>query len=319
MEKRTDYSEKDELWLVERLRRESPDLHNRFRSSLTVIFNMSDHYQRLFPHFSDHSILHALNVTRYVDLLACHAENQMSVADCYILLMAVYLHDIGMCVNSQQLEEYRDQIDMSDYRRGLLLDDTADLVRTYHHELSACVINKFWSLFEIPDEEYAAYIAQVAKGHRKTDLADRVKYPNEARMKDGELVHPCWLAALLRLGDECDMAADRNPEIIYDSSYYCESADNPIGSMFFETIASIRYVSIKPDLIEVMTDPLEGNRLEQVKTMVEELRSKMDYCKSVLQDTPFSIIQKQIVINSFIDERPGNMTQNSLNSALIDR
>ena len=72
---------------------------------------MSDHDQRLFPHFSDHSIQHALNVARYVDLLACHAENQMSVADCYILLMAVYLHDIGMCVNSQQLEEYRDQID----------------------------------------------------------------------------------------------------------------------------------------------------------------------------------------------------------------
>ncbi|WP_205948352.1 HD domain-containing protein, partial [Pyramidobacter sp. C12-8] len=50
-----------------------------------------------FPDFTDHTILHSMDVLEYCNMLIGEKQiERLSAAECYVLIMSCYLHDIGM-------------------------------------------------------------------------------------------------------------------------------------------------------------------------------------------------------------------------------
>ena len=87
-----------ENYLLERkLREESKDLHRRAAESVFVLQTMLSKYLTRFPEFTDHSFLHSMNVLDYCNrLIGDDQIRKLYPEECYVLIMACYLHDIGI-------------------------------------------------------------------------------------------------------------------------------------------------------------------------------------------------------------------------------
>jgi len=147
----------------------------------------------LHRHYTDHTVDHSERIIALLDGLTAGmmaTEKRLSATEVLILLVAAYLHDIGM-----QNEKFA----------GGDLDE----IREYHNEQSAEMI---YAVLEDPahalaiplarDPGLVEAVALVAKGHRQVDL-NAAEY--EPFVHGRETVRLRLLAALLRFGDELDM------------------------------------------------------------------------------------------------------------------
>ena len=96
-------------YLVEhRLKVEDEKLHKSIMSSVFAFKYALRAYQNRFPSFTDHSILHSLNVLDYCNKLIGEENiEQLNAIECYLLIMSCYTHDIGMGVNDNDFEEFK--------------------------------------------------------------------------------------------------------------------------------------------------------------------------------------------------------------------
>lgn len=124
-------------------------------------------------------------------------------------ITACYLHDCGMGVPKEDYAALRDQIVSEEYRREHPDETVRECIRNFHQEFSGRMIRKYAAFFEIPDERYLNAIIQVSRGHRRVDLTDAAAYPAAYPLQNGNTVCLPYLAALIRLADEMDVAADR--------------------------------------------------------------------------------------------------------------
>ena len=89
------------------------------------------------------------------------------------------------------------------------------------------------------------------------------------------------------------MGADRNPEILFDTSALTKQVDIDA----FGTHESIRTVEIHPDCVILHVRPIEP----RFEALVEDLRGKLqetlDYCRNVAEArSDFRITQKEVLI-----------------------
>lgn len=284
-------NEKHDYLLEKRLREEAPDLHRRVKDSVTVLQNMLESFLTWFPDFTDHSVLHSLDVLDYANRLLGDQVWALSLRECYVLVMACYLHDIGMGVTRQGFEEFTRQINFADYHRKHPEASEARIIRDFHNEYSGLFIRKYAELFDIPDEDTLFAIVQVSRGHRKTDLYDPAEYP-DIPGEDG-VIRTAFLSAVLRLADEIDVAADRNPEILFDTSALSRQADIDA----FGTHESIRSVTVKDRSIVLQILPKEPRFVALIEELAGKIQLTLDYCRDVaLKRSDLRIYQETIEI-----------------------
>ncbi len=266
----------DSDYNIERkLMEKAPELHRRTRDSVFVLQGILESFLPRFPDFTDHSLLHSMDVLDYCNrLLGTDQIEQLSAAECYTLIMACYLHDVGMGVNQKDFEEFSPHIDFGNYSS----EDPSDTIRIFHHEYSGLFIRKYAELLEIPTEELVFAVIQVSRGHRKTDLFDPVEYP-ELHTEYG-LVRTAFLAAVIRLADEIDVGENRNSELLFDSSK--QTLLRAINA--FGTHESIKQVELTPESILLYVKP----KAPKFVPLVEELRGKiqqtLDYCRRAARE-----------------------------------
>ena len=262
--------------LEKKLMDEAPELHQRVKNSVFVLQNMLDAFLPRFPDYTDHSILHSLDVLNYSNLLLGQDQiGQLSTGECYVLIMACYLHDTGMGVNQKDYEEFSRQIAFGDYFETHDRAEVAVTIRDFHHEYSGLFIRKYADLLEIPAGDILFAIIQVSRGHRRTDLLDEREYPD--LMTEYGLIRTAYLAAVIRLADEIDVGADRNPELLFDSSQLTRQKDIEA----FGTHESVRHVDVTADSIILHVKP----KTPEYVPLLEALNGKiqLDYCRIVAQ------------------------------------
>ena len=202
--------------MEKRLCQLDPALHKRFTDAVFALqFNLSK-YQLIFPEYTDHSNLHSLNVISFCNQLIGDQIDRMNADELYILLSACYLHDTGMGIAMKDYREFSDCLDFGNYFENHSRADIPNIIRDFHHEFSGLFIQKYAALFEFPSQEHQWAIQMVSRGHRKTELMDESAYPLALRMPGGNRVCLPYLAALIRLADEIDVAAERNPILLYN-------------------------------------------------------------------------------------------------------
>lgn len=267
-------------FLIEkRLRDGAPELHQRVIDCTFALQGMLERFLPRFPGFTDHSILHSLDVLEYSNrIIGEERIEQLSPAECYVLIMACYLHDTGMGVGQKDYEVFSREIDFGNYFDTHDRSDTSAAVRAFHHEFSGCFIRKYAKLLEIPSDDLLFAIVQASRGHRKTDLFDPREYPN-IQTQYGEVRLP-YVSAVVRLADEIDVGADRNPELLFDTSRL--TRQNDIET--FGTHESILRVDVTEDRIILLVRPKSPEYVPLIETLNGKVQQTLDYCRRAAQE-----------------------------------
>jgi len=283
----------DHDFLMEkRLRTLDPDLHRRFTDATLALQHTLSHYQRLFPEFPDHSLLHSMSVVNFCNALIGREQIEMLNADeIYVLLMGCYLHDVGMGISRKDYEVFKHEIDCETYFLKHPEASIERLVRDNHHEFSALFIRKYANLLEIPTQEHLFCIVQIARGHRRTNLFDQDEYPAAYQLPNDNTVCLPYLSALIRLADEIDVTAERNPSLLYDIEALTDERD-----IYFSRLnEAVPMLHISPEgfTMDVKTD--DEQIYAGLLTVREKMQETLDLCRSVtMERTAYRITQKWV-------------------------
>lgn len=270
----------------------SPNLHKIFSDNVLCVQNMLNKYQSVFPNYTDHTSLHSLEVIAFINELIGDNIEILNTDEIFILLMSAYLHDAGMGISKKDYGQFSLSIPIV----KKFIEENPDVpmdevIRIFHHEFSGKYIEKYASLFDFPSEEYLFAIIQTSRGHRKTDLFDTDEYPRELKMPNGNTVHLPYLATLIRLADELDIAADRNIQFLYDIS----SINNPISVLEFKKHKAIKQLEFLPTSLKAYVDYSDSELGSELDKLKIKLNETLSYCVEVVEKcTPFTICQKAV-------------------------
>lgn len=278
-----------------RLAQRSPELHSRYRDCVVISQRMLSRYENYFPDFTDHTVLHTLDILNLCNQLIGSQMERLTAEDLYVLMMGALFHDVGMGVSLSDFEQFRTVLGLPEPA-----DDTARAwaVRDYHQELSGLYLKKYWNMLDFPNEAYARAIIQVCRGHRKTDLMDQTGYPPQFEVEPGKAVSLPYLAALLCLADELDIAAERNVSFLYDVEKMPSARDR----REFRKHMAIRRVELEPEQVVVYAWTEDPEIRAGVKEVTDKLRDKLLMCRRVAAErSSFVIAQADVVLRM---ERP---------------
>ncbi len=276
-----------------RLKKLSPELHRRFTDAVFALqYNLSN-YKLIFPEYTDHSNLHSLTVIDFCNRLIGDQISRLNADQLYVLLVSCYFHDTGMGITRKDYEQFSRMIDFGTYFDTHSRDDYPAVIRSFHHEFSGLFIRKYADLFDIPSPEHTRAIVQVSRGHRKTDLMDAREYPSELLMPDGNTVCLPYLSALIRLADEIDVAAARNPVLLYD----LESLTDEIQIFENKKVKAVRSLLVSESAFTLQISTAEPDILQGLRGLTGKMQQTLDYCRSVVsRRTPFAITQEKVLM-----------------------
>lgn len=282
-------------FMMEReLMKRSPELFERFQKAVFALPRILSSYRRIFPHYTDHSELHALNVIDFCNrIIGPENLKRLNEDEIYCLLMGCYLHDVGMGIREEDLDGFLEEIKSAGHCAKPPEGDLPDVVRKLHHELSGRFVHKYAMLFDFPSEAHAFAVEEIARGHRKTDLFDPTDFPAGLSVPGGNTLCVPYLAALVRLADEVDVATDRSPVLLRDHEVHAEAIQQKIDSLQ----EAVREVRVEADafLFRIHTD--SEKVLEYVCELQETTQNTLDYCRRVVSErTPFEISQTKVIM-----------------------
>lgn len=279
---------KQDYGLERALARRAPELHSRYRDCVVISQRMLCRYENYFPDFTDHTVLHTLDILELCGQLVGSQLERLTAEDLYVLLMGALFHDVGMGVSAADFEQFRQVLGIPEPA-----DDNARAwaVRDYHQELSGLYLQKYWHMLDFPNEAYARAVIQVCRGHRKTDLTDPAGYPSAFEVEPGKTVCLPYLAALLCLADELDISAERNVSFLYD----VEKMPSPRDRREFRKHMAIRRVELEEERVVVHAWTEDPEIRAGVEEVTAKLRDKLLLCRKVAaQRSPFVITQADV-------------------------
>ncbi|MBQ9331362.1 MAG: hypothetical protein IJS11_00345 [Oscillospiraceae bacterium] len=284
-------TENHDYAMERRLRALNPELHRRFTDAVFALqYNLS-HYKLIFPEYTDHSNLHSMTVIDFCNRLIGSQIQSLNPDELYVLLMGCYFHDTGMGITLKDYQEFSKQIDFRGYFDTHSRDNLPEIIRSFHNEYSGLFLRKYAELFELPSEEHLFAVIQIARGHRKTDLLDEKEYPAALRMPDGNTVCLPYLSALIRLADEIDVAAARNPRLLYD----IESLTDEVEIIENKKVRAVRELAVTEDAFILYVDRSDEEILGHIRAMVVKMQKTLDYCRRVaLERCPYVITQQRV-------------------------
>jgi rhodanese-related sulfurtransferase len=226
-------------------------------------------------------------------LIGPEQAERLNADSIYTLLMSCYLHDIGMAISEKQYEDALKEIPFGDYFQKNPDAEKERVVRDFHQEFSAAFVRRYARMLEIPSAEHEFAIIEVCRGHRRTDLFDVSQFPPHYTVPGGNEIPLPYLAALIRLADEIDVVAARNPIMLYDIESFTDAEE----IAYHKQHEAVKELIIEEDafiLHAVHTD-------EDIERMIAGTRDKMEktllYCREAARkQSSFRITQKEVRI-----------------------
>jgi HD superfamily phosphodiesterase/ribosome-associated translation inhibitor RaiA len=239
-----------------------------------------------FPTYTDHSVNHTWEVFRLAgSVMAPEELNFLSEDELYVLGMACLLHDIGMCVPIDKLEELGYKKNYEKYKADYPETQYADYLRDIHHELSADFIRRERLLLKIESplnsDRYAEAIARVAMGHRKVNLQDLEIYKPNFSVKSGVREFVClpYLACVLRIADELDVTNIRTPDLLV--KYYLP--ENAISRQEFEKHLATTHIEFDYEKVIITAKPDKEPIYNAIKKQLDKIARVIEECQKVVR------------------------------------
>ena len=277
-----------------KLRDLNPELHKRFTDAVFGLQHVLSNYKLIFPEYTDHTELHSLNVIDFCNQLIGDQIDKMNADEIYCLLMGCYFHDTGMGISLKDYEEFSTQIAFGDFFDTHSRDDIPEAIRAFHNEYSGLFVQKYAQFFEIPSDEHLWAIIQIARGHRKTSLLDTQQYPPHYSVSGGNIVSLPYLAALIRLADEIDVAARRNTKLLYDLADIMD----PIEIEEHKKLGAVKELLITEKDFTLLVSTDEAHVLEGVKKVAGKMQRTLEDCReTVAKRSPYVITQEKVLVS----------------------
>lgn len=264
-----------------RLTELNSELAYRHTCCMSLFEQMLKKFLAVFPTFTDHTLLHTLSVTNITNQLLRENVEALNADEIYIYLMSSALHDIGMGVSDRDLEHFIDAAGLREYVNSHTGISKPTLIRKFHNDFSSAFVKKYWEILEIPNERYRDAIAEVARGHRKTDLMDESLYQTDYDLGNGNHANLALLAAVIRLADDLDIASDRNPDLLYDTESMEGMSEKDVFE--FSKHEAIHSVEFTEDAILVSADTDKADIAAGILDAVRTIKETLIYCLSVIE------------------------------------
>ena len=120
---------------------------------------------------------------------------------------------------------------------------------------------------------------QVSRGHRRTDLYDEGEYPTSYQFANGNTVCLPYLASLIRLADEIDVAADRNPFLLYGM----DRLSPDLYNLHKRLHEAIRRLEVTPDCFIMKVETEDESLIPALEEQREKMQHTLDYCCGVTE------------------------------------
>jgi molecular chaperone HtpG len=269
--------------LEKRLSELNPGLLSDLNKTVIKVEALLREYKSNFPTYTDHSISHTREVFNLASrLLTIEEINNLNDDEIYILSMASYLHDIGMCIPANRIEEIGNTEDIIHYKKTHPDLSAEDFIRNIHHELSNKFILEEWEALNIPDENYAKAIGLVAMGHRKVELDDIEIYDPNFFVKSGgreDFVCLPFLASVLRIADELDITNIRTPNLL--TKYYKPEIEK--SRIEWEKHIATTKINFKLDQVTYEVKCSNQNMLAALNYQFDKIRDVISSCQKVIR------------------------------------
>jgi molecular chaperone HtpG len=231
-----------------------------------------------FPEYTDHSIIHSKTVLGYAQHLLNTEIEKLNEDEAYILIMAGFLHDIGMCPTSDMKKRILESADFKSSGKTF-----ENHLRDIHHKLSYEYITTFWKELKIVNETYAEAIGLVGMGHRKVELLDFDSYNPEFVVKSGsDFVCLPFLAGVLRLADELDITNDRTPELLYNEYF----PTNRISKEEWEKHKSNYFVTFNKPSIKITSKCFDKDLYYALLKQYNKIDGVIKYLQKIINTIP---------------------------------
>jgi len=230
-----------------------------------------------FPYYTPHDFSHSQNVEEILNwLVPDEIKSKMNDYEIFFLLIASWLHDWGMVASEEE---------------------NADEVRRLHHIRTEANFEKLYDKIRISLTE-ARIVGRVCRGHRKEDILSS-EY-DDTFFGSNILIRVRFLAALLRVADECDVTANRTPEVIY-YSLKPEGASEEEFRKHLSITGIGKSAPYKLLLSGVAKTPKGVEVIEGVKNQIQ---SQLNSVKAILanHDVVLDIIEAHIDTRGFINK-----------------
>lgn len=259
------------------LKEKNPSLHSKLEEIEKLASAVLTYTAGGFPYFTPHGFTHSLKVEENLDWLIPDEEKpKLNDWEIFFLIVAAWMHDWGMvCKAGEKPEE----------------------VRQVHHIRTE---NNFEALYDKLklDKHEAIIIGRIARGHRKEDLRGSLF---DARIHSTNVhIDIRFLAALLRIADECDITYNRVPELIYYSL-------DPQGASqeHFERHLSIGGIGKegkhKITFYGIAYDPKGSETLYRLR---DKIQQEVNHVKGIFaeKNIPIEYVEARVDARGFIDK-----------------
>ena len=152
-------------------------------------------------------------------------------------------------------------------------------------------IRKYAQIFDIPSEAHVQAIVQTARGHRRTNLKDEAEYPDSITMPGGNQLSLPYLAAVIRLADEIDVTASRNPLLLYDNDSLTDQKQIVLDKM----LKAVRSMDVTAEAFILHVETEEEEIRAKIREMAEKIQTTLDYCRQVVRERTPYVITQQVV------------------------
>lgn len=188
---------------------------------------LANEIPKIFDTYTIHDINHSLRILQHCYCLVQDKIREMNELDIVILFYSAILHDIGMAVSTEELEQIKTQgYNYNGLKFSAMLhqrnNDTKiamqDFIRTIHADrANDYVLNEQKNKYLLPNQEFIDFRAEVGKvcaSHGK-DFSWVLKNLSSETLKGTYKFNLQFCSFLLRLGDLLDFDSNRTPPILY--------------------------------------------------------------------------------------------------------
>jgi hypothetical protein len=176
------------------LKDKNEELYNKLQLIEDAAKSVLTYTVSKFPYYTPHDFSHSLNVEEILNwLVPDEIKLKMNAHEIFFLVAAAWLHDWGMVASESE---------------------NAEEVRKLHHVRTEENFESLHDKVHLSVTE-ARIIGRMCRGHREENLLGP-QY-EDSFFGSNILIRVRFLTSLLRIADECDVTANRTPEIIYYS------------------------------------------------------------------------------------------------------
>ena len=291
--------------LERQLQKLDASLYSKFLETKKEVSLLLTKYSSNFPTYTDHSINHTEEVFLIAsELLADEEIENLNADEIYILSMACLLHDVGMCIPEEKIQEISQSDNFKSYKESHPNLSTEEFIRDIHHQLSKEFVLEEWELLKIPTLKYAKAIGLVAEGHRKADLGNFDNYEPRFFARSGK-EYAClpYLACILRIADELDVTNSRTPKIL--TKYYMPNNEISIREWQKHIATSQRNYLENKVIFEV--DCSDQNIYAALQEQFDKIQNVIYYCQKIVRAIPFSKMKQYTLSLSLVEVKYNNI------------